>query len=72
VSAVEAAVLSDRVGEDFEAVVVDGTGKGVVVQLTDPPVSEEARGTAELGSVVSVRVEAADVLEGSVDLRVLG
>jgi exoribonuclease R len=72
VSAVEAAVLSDRVGEDFEAVVVDGTRKGVVVQLTDPPVSEEARGTAELGSVVSVRVEAADVLEGSVDLRVVG
>ncbi|WP_122261629.1 RNB domain-containing ribonuclease [Ornithinimicrobium cerasi] len=72
VGAVEAAVLSDRVGEEFEAVVVDGTSKGVVVQLTDPPVSEDARGTAELGSMVSVRVEAVDILEGVVDLQVVG
>ncbi|MFC6422315.1 RNB domain-containing ribonuclease [Ornithinimicrobium tianjinense] len=72
VSAVEAAVLADRVGQEFEAVVVDGTEKGVVVQLTDPPVSERARGTAEIGSVVRVRVERVDVLSGQVDLLVLG
>jgi exoribonuclease R len=71
VSAVEAAVLVDRVGEHFDAVVVDGFEKGVVVQLIDPPVSERARGTAELGSTVQVEVEAADVLGRSVDLRVV-
>ena len=68
-SAVEAAVLVDRVGESIEGVVVDGHAKGVVVQLTEPPVSAMATGTAELGSKVSVRVEGADVLKGRVDLR---
>ncbi|WP_151526600.1 RNB domain-containing ribonuclease [Serinicoccus kebangsaanensis] len=73
VTAVEAAVLRDRVGEDFEAVVVDGVDGGrVEVQLVDPPVSDVATGSARLGSAVTVRVERADVLEGEVDLRIVG
>ena len=73
VTAVEAAVLRDRVGEDFEAVVVDGIDGGrVAVQLLDPPVSDVASGTARLGSAVTVRVERADILEGEVDLRIVG
>lgn len=72
VAAVEAAVLADRVGETFEAVVVDGLPRGdVIVQLFDPPVSEVAKGSAELGSTVTVRVEKADVLERDIELRIV-
>ena len=42
------------------------------MQLLDPPVSDVASGTARLGSAVSVRVERADILEGEVDLRIVG
>lgn len=71
VNAVEAAVLADQVGQRLEAVVVDGHAKGVVVQLTEPPVSANASGTAELGSTVEVDVEGVDVLAGRVELRVV-
>ncbi|MGO0577512.1 RNB domain-containing ribonuclease [Ornithinimicrobium panacihumi] len=71
VGAVEAAVLSDEVGRRLAAVVVDGHAKGVVVQLVDPPVSAQAKGTAELGSRVEVEVEGVDVLDGRVQLRVV-
>ncbi|WP_298888217.1 RNB domain-containing ribonuclease [uncultured Serinicoccus sp.] len=72
-AAVEAAVLHDRVGEDFEAVVVDGVdGDRVQVQLLDPPVSDVATGSARLGGAVTVRVERADILAGEVDLRIVG
>lgn len=71
VAAVEAAVLADQVGDRLEAVVVDGHSKGVVVQLTEPPVSAQARGTAELGSTVLVEVEGVDILEGRVELRLV-
>lgn len=73
VSAVEAAVLVDRVGQEIEAVVVDGlSGNRVAVQLIDPPVSDVAEGTAELGTLVQVRVERADITAAEVDLRVVG
>ncbi|MFX0539380.1 RNB domain-containing ribonuclease [Ornithinimicrobium sp. Y1847] len=73
ISAVEAAVLCDRVGDTFEAVVVDEMPRGdAVVQLTDPPVSEIARGSADLGTTVTVKVEAADILERNVDLAIVG
>ncbi|GGK61305.1 RNB domain-containing ribonuclease [Ornithinimicrobium pekingense] len=72
VSAVEAAVLVDRVGHTLEAVVVDGLPRGdVVVQLTDPPVSEVAEGSAELGSTVQVEVVEADIVQSRVRLRVV-
>ena len=59
-------------GHSFRAVVVDGLPRGdVIVQLEDPPVSEVARGSAELGSEVTVRVEEADVLTRTVRLRVV-
>ena len=72
VSAVEAAVLCDRVGQTFEAMVVDELDRGdVIVQLLDPPVSEPARGGAELGTMVTVRVDAADVRAREVELSVV-
>ncbi|WP_134773572.1 RNB domain-containing ribonuclease [Ornithinimicrobium flavum] len=72
IDAVEAAVLADRVGHTFRAVVVDGLPRGdVIVHLDNPPVSEVARGSAELGSQVSVRVDEADILARRVELSIV-
>ncbi len=72
VTAVEAAVLVDRVGQRLEAVVVDDLPRGdVLVQLLDPPVSEVAEGSAELGSTVCVEVVEADIVESRVRLRIV-
>jgi exoribonuclease R len=60
--AVEAALLEHRVGEAFDAVVVDRDDRGGVdVQLTEPAVSAKATGDAPLGARVSVELVEADV-----------
>ncbi|KGN38992.1 RNB domain-containing ribonuclease [Knoellia subterranea] len=64
--AVEAAVLTPRIGETFEAVVVDRDDKGLEVQLTEVPVVARAKGHGDLGATVSVRLETADVSAGKV------
>ena len=73
--AVEAAVLSGLVGEELAAVVVDAGGEkkrdDVEVQLAEPPVLARAKGEAELGADVTVRVVGADAAAGSVDLEVV-
>jgi exoribonuclease R len=64
-SAVEAAVLEHRVGDVFEAVVVevDGDGEGGTVQLTDPAVTARCIGVdLPLGDRVDVRLVLADVV----------
>nr|MDQ3357621.1 RNB domain-containing ribonuclease [Actinomycetota bacterium] len=61
--AVEAAVLQHRVGEVFDAVVVDEAGKGdLMVQVTEPAVSALAEGKADLGDRVRVELVEADVV----------
>lgn len=74
--AVEAATLADRVGQSFDAVVVDvpegDDGKGLVeIQLVDPPVTAKASGAAELGAEVTVRLESVDLAKGRVELTVV-
>lgn len=64
--AVEAAVLTPRVGETFSAVVVDRDDRGLEIQLLDVPVVARAKGEAELGATVDVRLESADVATGTV------
>lgn len=65
--AAEAAVLQHRVGERFEAVVVDQTrGGSLVVQVLEPAVSALADGDAELGSAVEVELTVADVVRHQV------
>jgi exoribonuclease R len=82
--AVEAAALAHRVGETFDAVVVDvderhdspsgapaaqpghvgeveDTGRGGVVQLTEPPVLAPVKGDVQLGATLRVRLVTADV-----------
>jgi exoribonuclease R len=65
--ATEAAVLHGREGEEFRAVVVDHTDKGMEVQLVDVPVLARVTGErASLGSEIAARLESADVRAGTV------
>jgi exoribonuclease R len=71
--AVEAAILRHRVGEVFDAVVVDRQERGgLVVQLTDPAVSAKADGEAEPGDEVRVRLAEADVARRLVRFVIAG
>ena len=71
--ATEAAVLVGREGELFDAVIVDRTEKGVVVQLVDLPVLTRSRGSGvELGEHVSVRLVRADVAAGALEFVIAG
>ncbi|MDW4573182.1 RNB domain-containing ribonuclease [Microbacterium sp. M3] len=66
---IEAAVLSGRVGEEFEAVVLGRRNDGVRVQLTDPPVAAKiAELDATPGTRVHLRLRSADIATGAVDL----
>jgi exoribonuclease R len=69
VDAAEAVVLAPRVGERFEAVVVESSTKGGVVQLQDPPVRARAEGDLPLGQRVPVELLVADPARRQVLLR---
>ncbi|MGB7818686.1 MAG: RNB domain-containing ribonuclease, partial [Ornithinibacter sp.] len=67
--ATEAAVLHGRVGEVFDAVVVDRGESTLEVQLVDLPVlTRLAAPRSELGASVRVRVVRADVAPGTLEL----
>ncbi|HVM10465.1 MAG TPA: RNB domain-containing ribonuclease [Acidimicrobiales bacterium] len=68
---VEAAVLSGRVGDVLDAVVVRSHRKGLQVQITDPAVVATVDGKADLGDEVRVRVEGADPERRRVDLAIV-
>lgn len=72
--AVEAATLADRVDETFAALVVDvpeGGDGALEIQLVDPPVLARAKGSAELGAEITVRLTGVDLTEGTVDFTVV-
>ena len=64
VSIFEALVLDDRVGETFEAVVieVDDHGEDALVQLRSPAVIARCSGRLRLGAEIQVRLTEADVM----------
>ena len=64
--AVEAAVLAHRVGEVFDAVVVDTSRGGLDLQVTDPAVTAPADGQARPGDTVRATLIRADVATGQV------
>ncbi len=66
VDATEAAVLRGRIGQDFDAVVVERTDKGAEVQLLDPAVVADAQGPGDVGSQVRARLRSADVATSTV------
>ena len=74
VDAVEVAVLVGRVGEEFDAVVVDADddGDGGRVQLLDPPVLSRCSGRLSPGSAVRVRLDAMDPAAGTMKFSAPG
>ena len=67
--ATEAAVLNGKVGQVFDAVVVDRGESTLEVQLVDLPVLTRLAGPrSELGAPVRVRVVRADVATGTLEL----
>ncbi|GAA3612357.1 RNB domain-containing ribonuclease [Agrococcus terreus] len=61
VDAVEIAVLEDRVGEDFDAVVVERRDSGATIQLLDPPAEAGCDTDAEPGERIRARLVEADL-----------
>ncbi|MDQ1584734.1 MAG: hypothetical protein QOH80_99 [Actinomycetota bacterium] len=61
VALMEAVVLSPRVGQEFDAAVVDVNEKGGTVQLREPAVRGQCEGTLPLGERVRVTLVEADV-----------
>ena len=68
--AVEAAELRPYVGRTLEGVVLDENEKGVVVQLVRLAVVAKASGSARAGETVTLRVDAADISNGTISLSV--
>ena len=68
VARVEAAVLADRVGERFDATVLELRDDRAVVQLADPPVTATcpANDRTRPGEPVGVVLESADISSGAV------
>jgi exoribonuclease R len=70
--AVEAAVLEDRVGETFDAMVIDKREKGgVLLQVQEPAVLANAQGEAELGTQVRARLTEATIATGTVRFEIV-
>jgi exoribonuclease R len=66
VDATEAAVLTSRVGDEFDAVVVDRSDKGATIQVLDPAVVAKADGPGEPGDEIRARLTEADVATSTV------
>ena len=70
VDAAEAVVLHARVGDRFDAVVVDSGASGGTVQLTEPPVRARCDGAdLPLGETIRVELVQADPMTRQVRLR---
>ena len=70
VDRVEAAVLSARIGETFDAIVLSRRGEttSARVRLVDPPVEAEVVTAAPAGSRIRVRAAQASIPDGTVAL----
>ena len=62
--AVEAALLSTRVGETFEATVISLSKTGGSIQLADPAVTAHCNGRLVAGEVVRAKLVQADIASG--------
>jgi hypothetical protein len=70
VSAVEAAVLHGRIGEQFTATVIASKNGGGHIQLADPAVTAECDGEISAGQVITARLVTADIATGTVRFEV--
>jgi exoribonuclease R len=71
IAAVEAALLSDRVGDVFDASVISAKDTRGVIQLVSPAVDAECSGTLTPGSRVRARLVEADIATGRVLFEVV-
>ena len=69
VDAIEAALLSTRVGEVFDAVVLSAKESGGVIQLTDPVVTAPIEGAVTAGQSVRATLFTADIATGTTLFR---
>jgi len=69
----EALVLSSRVGDHLQAVVVDVERDDIVVIVEEPAIRARIPGaTAHIGASVSVRLDAVDTKAGAVKFSISG
>ncbi len=61
IDVVEIALLQDRVGDEFEAVVVEAREGGATIQLLDPPTEAACDTAAQPGARIRVRLTEADL-----------
>jgi exoribonuclease R len=66
IDTVEAAVLSTRVGDVFDATVISLSKTGGQIQLTEPAVTAHCNGALVDGSVISAKLTRADIPSGQV------
>ena len=69
VDAIEAALLSTRVGETFDATVISAKETGGVIQLTDPVVTANVEGAVVPGETVRATLVTADIASGTTLFR---
>jgi exoribonuclease R len=69
VDAIEAALLSTRVGSVFDAVVISAKEGGGVIQLTDPVVTANIEGDVTAGETVRATLVTADIASGTTLFR---
>jgi len=72
IDAIEAALLRDRVGETFEAIVIATTAAGGTVQLSDPFITAAVEGDVRPGQRVKATLVTADIATGATRFRVAG
>lgn len=66
VDAIEAALLTGRVGDVFDATVIATNPTGGVIQLTDPIVTAPISGSVTAGATVRATLQSADIATGVV------
>ncbi len=66
IDTVEAAVLSTRVGDVFDATVISLSKTGGQIQLSEPAVTAHCNGTLVDGSLIRAKLERADIPSGQV------
>lgn len=64
---VEAALLVDRIGQEFDAVVLSRNDKHSRIQLADPVVTASFAGVGEPGEQIRVRLLAAEIATGKIE-----
>ncbi|CAN5289990.1 RNB domain-containing ribonuclease [soil metagenome] len=69
VDAIEAALLTDRVGSVFDAVVISAKEGGGIIQLTDPVVTANIEGAVTAGETVRATLVTADIASGTTLFR---